>query len=73
MPASQSQYEETLKQVRSLSAADQRRLLSELEAEHQSVAPDSRSILELEGLGQEIWAGIDPDEYIRQERESWNR
>jgi hypothetical protein len=29
-------------------------------------------ILELRGLGKEIWAGIDPDEYVRKERDSWN-
>ena len=25
------------------------------------------------GLGKEIWAGIDPLEYIRQERQSWQK
>ena len=30
------------------------------------------SILELQGLGKEIWAGIDAAEYIRQERDSWD-
>ncbi len=29
------------------------------------------SILELEGLGAEIWKGIDAQEYVRKERESW--
>jgi hypothetical protein len=29
------------------------------------------SVLELRGLGKEIWQDIDVDEYIRQERESW--
>ena len=32
-----------------------------------------RSILELRGLGKEIWEGIDPVEYIKQERDSWER
>jgi hypothetical protein len=27
----------------------------------------------LEGLGREIWEGIDPLEYIRQERASWDK
>ncbi len=31
-----------------------------------------RSILELDGLGKEIWHGIDPDEYIREEHRSWD-
>ena len=29
------------------------------------------SILELEGLGAEEWKGIDAQEYVRKERESW--
>jgi antitoxin (DNA-binding transcriptional repressor) of toxin-antitoxin stability system len=31
-----------------------------------------RSILELEGLGEEIWHGIDAQEYVNHERNSWN-
>jgi len=31
----------------------------------------THSILELEGLGAEIWKGIDAQEYVRKERESW--
>lgn len=31
-----------------------------------------RSIMELQGLGKEIWEGIDPDEYVAQERDSWD-
>ncbi len=39
----------------------------------QSVIPHpKRSILELEGLGKEIWNGIDAGEYVNQERDSWN-
>lgn len=30
------------------------------------------SIMGLEGLGKEIWEGIDVAEYIRQERDSWD-
>lgn len=29
------------------------------------------SILELRGLGKELWEGIDTDEYIENERRSW--
>lgn len=32
----------------------------------------SFSILELKGLGKEIWEGIDAQEYVDQERRSWN-
>lgn len=30
------------------------------------------SILELEGLGADIWTGIDAQEYVRKERNSWD-
>ena len=30
------------------------------------------SILDLCGLGKEIWEGIDPAAYIREERDSWD-
>ena len=29
------------------------------------------SVLELKGLGKEIWEGIDAQEYVDQERRSW--
>lgn len=39
-------------------------------------APPRRSLLELEGLGKELWdealAGRDAAEYIAEERESWD-
>jgi hypothetical protein len=28
--------------------------------------------MELRGLGKEIWQGIDAQEYVNQERASWN-
>jgi len=34
-------------------------------------APELDPILQLSGLGREVWEGIDPDEYVRRERESW--
>ncbi len=30
------------------------------------------SILELAGLGQEIWEGVDPQEYVNQLRKEWD-
>jgi plasmid stability protein len=30
------------------------------------------SIMGLEGLGKELWEGIDAAEYIREERDSWD-
>jgi hypothetical protein len=30
------------------------------------------SILQLQGLGKEIWQGVDAQEYVDQERSAWN-
>lgn len=30
------------------------------------------SILELRGLGREVWRGVDADEHVRREREAWD-
>lgn len=64
----------------SLSAAISQLLqqLPELDSENQNlvstISQESgrRSILELDGLGQEIWQGIDAQMYINEERDSWN-
>ena len=37
-----------------------------------SVTQRKRSILELEGKGKELWEGIDAQEYVDRERDSWN-
>ena len=65
-------YYETLTQVQRLTPADQLRLLEELASlvRRQIVQP-RRSILELRGLGKEIWQGVDAQQYVEQERASW--
>lgn len=35
-------------------------------------SPPRHSIMELQGLGKELWKGIDAAEYIRREREEWD-
>ena len=67
-------YEHILRSVESLSRAEQLRLISEL-AEYLRLAarPEARtSILDLQGLGKEIWQGIDAQDYVDHERASWN-
>jgi plasmid stability protein len=61
------------------------RLQQRAQREHRSLAqevvhilekaaeePKLHSILELRGLGKELWEGIDPVEYVRAERDSWD-
>lgn len=67
-------YDDILKRAREeLSKAEQIKLVDEL-AQHAARQNGSkkRSIMELEGLGKELWEGIDPDEYVAKERDSWD-
>ncbi|MGH9607406.1 MAG: hypothetical protein ACRD3N_17090 [Terracidiphilus sp.] len=66
-------YENALRMALSLSYKERLRLIQEL-SEHGSgkSSPDPQhSILELRGLGAEIWQGIDAQEYVNSERASW--
>jgi hypothetical protein len=71
---STSVYYEILGQAQHLTPADQLRLLEELAVlvRRQIRPPRRRSILELQGLGKEIWSSIDVQQYIDQERASWD-
>lgn len=59
--------------VKPLSAIDRRRLLELLRRELESEATEPRhSILDLEGLGAEIWQGIDAQAYVNELRSEWD-
>jgi hypothetical protein len=66
---------EILDRVQSLTFDDQLRLLSDiatmLRHEGKATPRPKHSIMELEGLGKEIWEGIDAQEYVNQERDAW--
>jgi hypothetical protein len=38
----------------------------------QVISHDRHSIIELEGLGKEVWSGVDVEKYIDEERNSWD-
>jgi hypothetical protein len=65
-------YEDTLNRARQLSTEDQLALLEALAAiVRQTVSPRPRhSILELQGLGKQIWQGMDAQEYVNHERDA---
>lgn len=67
-------YESALAMAASLSHEEQLRLIQELTDRAGESAPEEpeHSILELRGLGKEIWQGIDAQEYVNRERASWN-
>ena len=64
-------YEQVLRVAESLPRDEQLRLVQEL-AEHTAHAKGTTSVMELCGLGQEIWQGQDAQEYVNSERASWN-
>ncbi|MEO8891626.1 MAG: hypothetical protein ABI417_08850 [Coleofasciculaceae cyanobacterium] len=71
-----SNYQEVRRLAESLTPDEQIRLIEEMSKSiRQRVTlthKPKRSILELRGLGKEIWKGIDAQEYVNQERDSWN-
>ena len=68
-----TEYYKVLKRMHRLTPAEQQRLLEDLAALVQrKVLPKPRSVLDLQGLGKDIWSGIDAQEYVDKERTIWN-
>lgn len=63
--------------IKGLPSAEQLRLVELIAkniASHAGHAsPKTRSIMELHGLGKEIWDGIDAQEYVGKLRKEWDR
>jgi hypothetical protein len=64
-------YEQVLRVAESLSREEQLRLIQEL-ADHAACGEGATSVMELCGLGQEIWQQRDAQEYVNSERAAWN-
>jgi hypothetical protein len=66
--------ETALRIAASLNRDEKFRLIQELTANaiQGDDSEPEHSIMELCGLGKEIWEGIDAQEYVNQERASWN-
>jgi plasmid stability protein len=71
--------------VKNLPDALYRKLRARAKREHRSVAqevthilsraleePERLSILDLQGLGKEVWSGVDAAEHVDRERRSWD-
>ncbi len=62
-------YRDALKRARQLSRTEHLRLIESLTMQHRAKKNHKKhNILELEGLGKEIWRGIDAPEYVQRER-----
>jgi hypothetical protein len=71
-----STYHEVRRLAESLTPDEQMRLIEDLSRfirQRVTLTPKpSVAFWNYEGLGKEIWNGIDAQEYVNQERDSWN-
>ena len=66
---------EIIEQAKALSAQERKELVKQLVDTLDvpaSATPRPHRLSELRGLGKEIWAGIDAQEYVDQLRNEWN-
>ncbi len=69
-------YQEVLNRVEHLTPDEQFQLLEDLVAlvrRYQVKTKPKHKITEFEGFAKEIWAGVDMEKYIDEERNSWDR
>ena len=68
-------YDQVLRLARRLALAEQLQLLQALLAEFRTDVSDETpavcSIMELKGLGREIWQDVDVEEYLQRVRAAW--
>jgi hypothetical protein len=68
--------QEIITEVKTLSINEQKQLIKLLvdivSEPHLGSATKTRNLRELRGLGKEIWAGVDAQEYIHQQRDEWD-
>lgn len=62
--------EQVLDQARQLTSEERAELVRRLSTPDQE--PHQHSILELRGLGKELWEGIDAQEYVNELRAEWD-
>ena len=65
-------FEDIVQRIGNLTPVERQDLLARLASELNPPSP-RRSILELQGLGKEVWKGVDVADYLNRERESWSR
>ena len=72
---STDEYRTVLDQALRLTPEEQLQLIEDIitVVRHQVRARHQHSIMEFEGVGKEVWEGIDVEKYIDEERNSWER
>ncbi len=65
-------HSNVLTMIQKLDPEDQLQLIEELAVIlRNKMARKKHSVLELQGLGKEIWKGVDAQEYVNRERGTW--
>jgi hypothetical protein len=68
--------EAILEEIRALSVEERKRLIGAIVDTLTEAPPEpprkKRSILEFEGVGAEMWQGIDAQDYVNQLRNEWD-
>ena len=67
----QTNIEALIEAAKHLTPEDQERLVQALQQQSGSAARQRR-ITEMRGLGKELWQGVDAQEYVNAERDSWD-
>lgn len=66
-------YDDILKRAQAELSQDEQQQLADALAQHAGRKNGgSHRVTDLRGLGKEIWHGVDADEYVEKERESWD-
>ena len=68
--AMQTNLEALIEAAKHLSDEEREKLVEALHA--RSASPHPRHITEMRGLGKDLWQGIDPQDYLNAERDSWD-
>ena len=61
-----------VEQIKPLPATERLRLLAVIARDLAPEAKKTRSIMELEGLGAEMWQGVDAQKYVNELRNEWD-
>ena len=66
-------YEDILRRAEVELTKEQQQRLSEALSQHAGLKNGGiHAITDLRGLGKQRWQGVDADQYVARERESWN-
>jgi hypothetical protein len=68
-------YDDYVKKIQTLTPEEQMSLIKVISAGLKKTLRGEKakhSVMELEGLGADIWKGVDAQEYVLKERNSWD-